>query len=448
MKFLPLLVIVGLSLEIYYPPSTVKNAEKEITNFYFGSNYFIQHYKKMDIFEKIKRHNPQLWIWLGNAVQLGQRFYWKPWKTTEPIPNKNFQVYQKLKENQFYKGIEETTKVIGVWDDMDYGFPYGTQDFADKEISKKAFLDFLDVPANEERREAGRGLYTTYSFGEGERSVRFILLDTRYHKNAEYGRKDILGEKQWDWLENVLSSSNEVFTFIVSATQILPFNRMVDDAWDSHSRKRLISVLEGHKKSGVVFLSGGTGFAQVTKTPCVLKEIGYTLYEFTSSGLSYSIGKNKKFIYDKILPNNFNDGEIFAGINFGEVKIHWGSKKEEASLEINILDENENVQRTKTLSYSDLFYNYEKVFDSEKKEKKCYLRVTKRYKYLYEYLLPKTCNDAAFIGLFTLAVILCCLIFWYLRTSIYIIISTLLIAGILMKLYEMKENREFKEYLE
>lgn len=139
---------------------------------------------------------------------------------------------------------------------------------------KKLYLNFLDEPRNSIRRKEGRGIYETYSFGDTSthRNVRIILLDVRYHKSSLFeNNRDILGEEQWVWLENILKQNNETFTLIASGSQILPFDRLATECWLPESRQRLFSLIAKLKKSGVILLTGDIHNAQVLRTPCVIE---------------------------------------------------------------------------------------------------------------------------------------------------------------------------------
>ena len=49
-------------------------------------------------------------------------------------------------------------------------------------------------------------------FGDvhSHRNIRVILLDVRYNKSRLIDKeRDILGEEQWKWFEDVLTKSNE-----------------------------------------------------------------------------------------------------------------------------------------------------------------------------------------------------------------------------------------------
>jgi alkaline phosphatase D len=49
-------------------------------------------------------------------------------------------------------GYSDLKRVIGVWDDHDYGINDGNRLFEHKLRNRVAFLDFLDEPAGTERR--------------------------------------------------------------------------------------------------------------------------------------------------------------------------------------------------------------------------------------------------------------------------------------------------------
>lgn len=93
--------------------------------------------------------------------------------------------------------MESKTPVIGVYDDHDYGANDSNGMFMHKDIGKKHYLDFVKEPVDSERRTGGRGIYTSYSFGDqsGFKTVRIILLDVRYNKTGYFfeNNPDMLG---------------------------------------------------------------------------------------------------------------------------------------------------------------------------------------------------------------------------------------------------------------
>jgi len=85
----------------------------------------------------------------------------------------------------------------------------------------------------------------------------------------------MLGQVQWIWFEDILRTSNETFTLIVSPTQILPFNRILTEAWYGESRKKLFSIIGKLKKSGVILITGDIHEGEILKTFCVIEGIFY-----------------------------------------------------------------------------------------------------------------------------------------------------------------------------
>ena len=337
------------------------DSSKIITNFTFGSNYYGRYLKDEDIFQKIINHNSNLWIWLGNAVYLDKPQF-NYFKNTQEKMEWNFikTLYEKAKNNEYYKKLNEKMPVIGTWGDEEYGNLNGDEENNLKEGFKQYYLDFLDADTLDQRRNlVDMGLYSTYSFGRGDKTVRFILLDLKYNQSSYLNndKYDMLGDKQWDWLENIFKNKKETYTFICLSNQILSNDRFIIKKWYSDSRKKLFNLIGKYKRDGVIFLSGGIGFAQILKTFCPLPNIGYNLYECTSSGLSYS---NKFYSFvDNIYHNDYLiEGTNYNGINFGQVKINWGEKKiNDSFIELQIYNQNDSLVSNVKINHNDLIFN-------------------------------------------------------------------------------------------
>ena len=369
---------------------------KILTNFTFGSNFFGRYTTHENIFEKIVSHNPSLWIWLGNAVYLHQPNFNYFQSSPESIDYELIRpLYNKVKEDKFYSELFKTTPTIGTWGDEEYGIINGDKENELKEGFKQYYLDFLDVdPVDIRRHDENLGIYSTYSFGQKDKTVRFIILDVKYNQNSylKEGDNDMLGQKQWDWLENIFKKKSETFTFICASNQILSNDRFIMKKWYHDSRKKLFDLIGKYKKSGVILLTGGLGFSQILKTFCPLKNINYNLYEFTSSGLGH---KNK---FNSFLNNFYHndyliDGTNYNDINFGQVKIHWGDKNiNESYVEFEIYDKDDNVISNTIVNYTELivrenseyFYQdennlkeikYMNIHDDESCEREIYHRV-------------------------------------------------------------------------
>jgi len=157
------------------------NTNFKLTNFSFGSCYNYRHKNK--IFKTIAENLPQFWIWTGDAVYI----------KNDDDPELMF---KNIREEKYYKELRKNIPTIGIWDDHDYGKNDGNGYFKEKDLYKKFYLDFIDEPLDSIRRKEGRGIYTSYSFGDPKthRTAKVILLDTRYNKSSFFDRNsDILG---------------------------------------------------------------------------------------------------------------------------------------------------------------------------------------------------------------------------------------------------------------
>ena len=433
-------LLLSLSLCYYYDDNSIDRGFT-LTNFTFGSCFYGRLSKNLTIFNSIQKHHSNLWIWLGDAAYVDEPNLVQYYRST--FPNNWTRVeylFNKSKSNEYYQQMAKNTPVIGVWDDHDYGINDGNGNYADKDIIKKYYLDFLDVPANNHRRQPNKGIYSTYSFGDGYKTVRIILLDVRYSKSGYMlnFHQDMLGEEQWKWLEDVLSSSNETLTFIASGTQILPFNRIVTEAWYQKSRLRLFNLISKTKRNGVILLSGDVHFGQILKTFCVMSKVGYDLYELTSSGLSHYL--NVSYYIDNILPNNYNLGKSYSGYNFGEVKIDWGNSIEETKVSLGIFDIDDNKQIEHVIEYKDLVYNKERINEEEN----CDRRINKRFKNAMEYIDYYCANKSElWIGLIYLAllILVCHLLSNSVKTAAMFIGFVLLVFVVVASYFQAKDRK-------
>jgi alkaline phosphatase D len=280
---------------------------------------------------------PDAFVWLGDVIYAdgkvnGTRAY---------VGNERHRAaFETQLEHPEYAALARETKIVGTWDDHDFGFNNAGAEWEEKPFAKQVFLDFLGVPADSPRRERA-GVYAHHTFRnlgrDKNRSARLILLDTRFHQRAERG--ELLGEDQWRWLERALgvrsgsrrvgvtsaddaaskspSSSDEHsreyrepfieseesddddpvdVVIIGSSIQVhAETQKLVDglfegvESWNEfpNEKKRLLDLVE-RSRARVVFLSGDVHHAEIITSPprCVLP---YELVEITSSGMTHGI---------------------------------------------------------------------------------------------------------------------------------------------------------------
>ncbi len=238
---------------------------------------------------EINLNKPEVWIWGGDAV----------YSDTED-PEFMKEQYRIQKSKPGYQNLLKQTKVIGTWDDHDYGANDAGKEYPMKYKSKKMFLDFLDVPKDDIRRKRD-GVYNSQDYKYDKGSIKVILLDARFFRTKltkdPTGKKryidntdstsTMLGQEQWKWLEKELDSSKADFNIIVTGVQVLS-NLHGFEAWGNmpNERTKLLNLIASSKAKGVFILSGDRHVCEISKTK--LDNMSYPIYDITSSGLSHS----------------------------------------------------------------------------------------------------------------------------------------------------------------
>lgn len=253
--------------------------------------------------ESIAGIEPDVFIWMGDNVYAD---------TTDMDVLRA--KYQAVREHPGYARLRSEAEVIGTWDDHDYGANDVGKEYPEKEASQQALLDFLDVPEDSPRRER-EGVYSASDFGPPERRVRVILLDTRYHRDPVGSDGTMLGETQWQWLEDTLAESTAAVNVLVSSIQFLPQEQRFEK-WENFpaERQRMLDLLASPEIPPVVILSGDRHLAEISLDD---KSAGYPLYDITSSSLNLPLGG------DEDEPNPLRVGRNFRPSNFGTLTIDW-----------------------------------------------------------------------------------------------------------------------------
>ena len=152
-----------------------------------------------------------------------------------------------------YAAVVAQMRVVGVWDDHDFGRNDVGSEYPSRTESQVALLDFLGEPSDSPRR--GRlGVYASYELGEGDQRVKLIMLDGRYHRDLPSARGDTLGEAQWTWLERELRTSTARLNLVTSGYQVLPLDHS-NEKWGNFpiARARLLDLIAATRAApGVV----------------------------------------------------------------------------------------------------------------------------------------------------------------------------------------------------
>jgi len=268
--------------------------------------------------------------------------------------------------------LRQTTPVVAVWDDHDFGENDAGGEYPQKEASRRLFLDFWSEPANSPRR--GRdGVYASYVFGPPGQRVQVILPDMRYNRTAlvsldlggadyqAWARKRVaaglelpgpyvrnpdrratmLGERQWEWLERQLEVPAELRVFGSSLQVLADFTGWESWANFARDRDRLFDVIRRKRANGILFLSGDIHYAELSKLD---GNVPYTLWDLTSSGLTEE--------WKVPTPNANRASEVVADANFGFVDIDWQGT--DTKLKLGIVDARGTPRLAFDLALADL----------------------------------------------------------------------------------------------
>jgi alkaline phosphatase D len=251
----------------------------------------------------VRALRPDVWAWIGDNV----------YADTEDISHTQ-KLYRAQSERSDYAAVVAETRVVGIWDDHDFGRNDAGSEYPKRRESQAALLDFLGEPAGSPRRTQ-LGVYASYVFGEGERQVKLIMLDARYHRDLPGAHGDTLGSAQWEWFERELRTSTARVNVVVSGYQVLPLDHS-NEKWGNFpaARTRLLDLVAETRAPGVVLLSGDRHFAELSRLED--GRLHYPLIELTSSGLTHAYENADE-------PNRYRVGSLYPHRNFGAVRVDW-----------------------------------------------------------------------------------------------------------------------------
>ena len=229
------------------------------------------------------------------------------------VLDRQVKLYQLQRAIPAYQTLRDRARVLGTWDDHDFGLNDDGANFVGREEAQRNSLDFYPEPIDSPRR--GRpGIYASYRFGPPGRTVQVIILDTRYFRSplrketriavgwvdgiltgrilpSDRSADTILGDAQWQWLESALREPADV-RLILSSIQVVSDDHRFEK-WGNfpHERRRLFTLIRDTGAQGVVFLSGDRHTGELSRLDPAREpngealDPGYPLYDITSSAV-------------------------------------------------------------------------------------------------------------------------------------------------------------------
>ncbi len=280
-------------------------------------------YMPNPFWDDIMAQHPDLWIWGGDNIYASEDFSLGKLKRG----------YAKQRKNKMYKELVSKIPVVGTWDDHDYGLNDGGEEFSFREKSHQLFLDFMNVPRDDQRR-GQQGVYTSHEYETSKGKVKVLVLDTRYfrsplEKDPDPDRRykknmaedaTILGPAQWQWLQEELNTSDADFNLLVTSVQFLSMEHGFE-SWGNFPKEieRLNQLILDSGAKGVMVLSGDRHISEFSRTS--LAGMTYPLIDFTSSGLTHSYSDFKGE------PNQLRVGEVVSQTSFGLIELNLETKE-------------------------------------------------------------------------------------------------------------------------
>ncbi|MDG0980937.1 MAG: alkaline phosphatase D family protein [Halieaceae bacterium] len=291
--------------------------------------------KPMPVWSAVVDRDPDVFLFLGDNVYADTGAY-----KLMPSP-RNYEVaYERLKKNPDFNTFLVASRtreieVLATWDDHDYGLNDGGVDHIERLEAKKAFVDFFSPMGMAEPSLDRPGIHNASVIDLEGMKVQLLMLDTRSFRSPFIKTKNsavcerggwefdtepdatILGEDQWMWLAEQLQQRADL-RLIVSSIQVLPTEQCFEK-WANFpaERERFFRLIAASQARGVVLLSGDRHSSEISVINRA--DIGYPLYEITSSGLNnalqgrFNVAEERNSL--RALKNNVSDN------GFGEIEV-------------------------------------------------------------------------------------------------------------------------------
>lgn len=292
--------------------------------------------KEQPIWDAVLEARPDLFIFLGDNIYADTR-----------DPEVMRAKYEMLAAKPGFRKLRETTPVLAIWDDHDYGEDDAGAEYPMKEESRRQFCDFWGESASSPRRTRD-GIYEAYAFGPRGKRVQIILPDLRWNRTpirthdldggayedwarhieekggevpGPYDRMagdkaTMIGETQWRWLDEQLGAPADVRIFGSSLQVIADFPGW--EAWINYAvdHQRLLETIRRRRANGLVCISGDTHYGEISKLDV---NTPYPIWDATSSGLTE--------VWPVTPPNALRVGEVYRDRNFGLIDIDWKKRR-------------------------------------------------------------------------------------------------------------------------
>lgn len=230
-------------------------------------------HKPAPVLRYFAESKPDYTIWVGDNV----------YADTKDDPAHIQRQLEVLSDKDGFRELKAASEFMVTWDDHDYGLNNANKHYKFKEESLDIHRKFWDLEDDVPSDRDGIYHARIETLPNG-RKIQFIMVDIRFHKERPGPGSDILGQRQWTWLEEQLKQEADL-RFLVSGTQVLLNRPSRWEAWTKHgkSRKRLMSLIRATEAKGLVFITGDQHYNEVLKSK---RALDYDTYEIMAAGIN------------------------------------------------------------------------------------------------------------------------------------------------------------------
>jgi hypothetical protein len=315
----------------------MQSKQKSTVRVTFGSHLSLNQ-ENPRVFDSISDYNPDVFIWLGEILNVAI-----PEQSDDELADYDWDyILKEFKEKPSIARLARTSYVTGVIDVKNY------------DHLKSVYFNFLGEDYASPRRQRD-GLHQSILIGsEDFGTVKILLIDiTKDMPTLDHLGEDI-DRDQWKWLSDELKKKDADFNIIAAAYQLLPNDKLYDDALSIKYKVKLVDLIRKTNASVLLLsTSGYQGFGEILTFPCP-EDIGYDLLEMSSAGLNSYDMAELPVINRLIVPETFNNysDRIFEP-NFGRIEINWNTIKNKTSISLELANQKGELLLNKTTTLKD-----------------------------------------------------------------------------------------------
>ena len=211
----------------------------------------IQQISPQPVWKEIKEESPDVLILLGDNIYLDHDKH----KSADKLRTELQGLYSdQLNDRYFSELLDDIrsrgAKLLAIYDDHDfignnrYG---GDNDPSLRDVAREELIHAFAIPITGD---------DVYSLTQTE-LVDIVVLDERFYRqkpsNSRGDRDAVLGAKQWEWFEDVVTSSDAPYLVVASSST---YHDFIGESWEQYPgafdrMRRLLS-----EKDGTLIISG------------------------------------------------------------------------------------------------------------------------------------------------------------------------------------------------